>query len=130
VEAAIERLVALLCFVFGVSHIVQPCTWVELFVSWRDKGKLGVFYIGLLQLPIGAFIVAFHNVWTGMPLLVTLLGWGWTLKGALYLCYPEHGLRMMKVVSVERSWHFVIAGLILVAFAALISYSLAMRDEL
>ncbi len=103
---------------------------VELFVSWRDKGKLGVFYIGLLHLPIGAFIVAFHNVWTGMQLLVTLLGWGWTLKGALYLCYPEHGLRMMKVVSVERSWQFVIAGLMLVAFAALISYSLAMRGEI
>jgi hypothetical protein len=27
VEAAIERLVALLCFVFGVSHVVQPRTW-------------------------------------------------------------------------------------------------------
>jgi len=116
--------------VIGLSHIVQPGAWVGLFMSWRDKGKPGVFYMALLHLPVGAFIVAFHNVWTGLPVLVTLLGWGWTLKGSLYLCYPQHGLRMMRVVSVERSWHFVIAGLILVACAVLISYSLASRGVL
>ncbi len=129
-EASIERLVALLCFVFGVSHVVQPRAWVELFVNWRDQGTRGVFYMALLHLPVGAFIVAFHNVWSGIPALVTLLGWGWMLKGALYLCYPQHGLRMMRVVSVERSWHFVIAGLGLVVIALLICYSLASRGLL
>ena len=129
-EAAIERLVALLCLVFGISHIVQPRAWAEFFISCRGKGETGVFYIALLHLPIGAFIVAFHNIWHGVPAIVTVLGWGWTVKGALYLCYPKHGLRMMAVVSVERAWHFVVGGVLLVLVAALIAYSLWTRGAL
>ena len=45
-EIAIERLVALCCFVIGLSHVVQPRAWAELFVEWRKKGVVGVFYTG------------------------------------------------------------------------------------
>jgi uncharacterized protein YjeT (DUF2065 family) len=129
-EVAIERLVALCCFVIGTSHIVQPRTWAELFIQWREKGNVGVFYTGLLHFTFGALIVAFHNVWRGIPLVVTLLGWAWTLKGLLYLTYPKHGMRMLARVSVERPQEFVIAGAVLVTIAAVITYSLATRGAL
>ena len=125
VEIGIERLVALCCFVIGLSHIVQPRAWAELFIQWRDKGNVGVFYTALLHFTFGALVVAFHNVWRGIPLVVTLLGWGWTIKGLLYLTYPKHGMRMLQRVSLERAHEFVIAGVVLVIVAALISYSLA-----
>ena len=79
-EIAIERLVALSCFVIGLSHIVQPRAWAELFIDWRSKGTTGVFYTGLLHFNIGALVVAFHNVWRGLPMIVTLLGWAWTIE--------------------------------------------------
>jgi len=66
-EAGIERLVALCCFVVGLSHIVQPRGWAELFLHWREKGTTGVFYTALLHFALGVFIVAFHNVWRGIP---------------------------------------------------------------
>lgn len=109
----------------GLSHIVQPRAWAELFMQWRDKGLPGVFYTGLLHFSFGALIVAFHNVWRGLPLIVTLLGWGWTIKGLLYLTYPRHGMKMLARVSTERSYEFVIAGIVLVGIAAVITYSLA-----
>ena len=126
-EIAIERLVALCCFVIGLSHIVQPRAWAELFIQWRAKGKPGVFYTGLLHFTFGVLIVAFHNVWRGLPMIVTLLGWGWTVKGSLYLTYPQHGMRMLARVSLERAHEFVIAGVVLVVVAAVITYSLATR---
>ena len=129
-EVAIERLAALCCFVIGVSHIVQPRAWVQLFIDWRSKGDVGVFYTGLLHFTFGALIVAFHNVWRGIPLLVTLLGWAWTLKGLLYLTYPKHGMRMLARISMERAHEFVVAGVVLVAVAALVTYSLATRSAL
>lgn len=129
-EVAIERLVALCCFVVGLSHIVQRRAWVELFIHWREKGNVGVFYTALLHFAFGALVVAFHNVWRGIPMIVTVLGWGWTIKGLIYLCYPKHGMRMLQRVSAERAYEFVIAGAVLVAIAAVITYSLAMRGAL
>ena len=129
-EVAIERLVAISCFVIGLSHIVQPRAWAELFIQWRAKGYVGVFYTGLLHFVFGALIVAFHDIWRGIPLVVTLLGWAWTVKGLLYLTYPQHGMKMLARVSVERAYEFVIAGVVLVAVAVLIGYSLATRGAL
>jgi ribose/xylose/arabinose/galactoside ABC-type transport system permease subunit len=126
-ELAVERLVALCCFVIGLSHIVQPRAWAGLFINWREKGVLGVFYTGLLHFALGAIIVAFHNVWRGIPMIVTLLGWGWTIKGLLHLTYPSHGLRMLNRVSVERSWEFSVAGVVLLLVAAVITWSLHHR---
>ncbi len=74
--------------------------------------------------------VAFHHVWRGIPLIVTLLGWGWTVKGLLYLIYPKHGLRMLARVSLEKSHEFVIAGVVLLLLCGLIASSLALRGAL
>lgn len=130
VEIAMERLVAICCVVIGLSHIVQPRAWAGLFIGWREKGVVGVLYTGLLHFNFGALVVAFHNVWGGLPTIVTVLGWGWTLKGALYLIYPKHGLRMLQRVSVERSWEFVVAGVVLVLSGGLITCSLFVRGLL
>lgn len=45
-----------------------------------QQGDDALFYTGLLHFNFGALIVAFHNVWSGLPMMVTLLGCGWTLK--------------------------------------------------
>jgi ABC-type amino acid transport system permease subunit len=129
-ELAIERLVALCCLVIGISHIVQARAWAELFIHWREKGVVGVFYTALLHFCLGALIVAFHNLWRGIPLLVTLLGWAWTIKGLLYLTYPKHGLKMLNRVSLDRAWEFAVAGAVILIIAAVLIYSLAARGAL
>lgn len=129
-EVAIERLVALCCLVIGISHIVQARAWAQLFIHWREKGVVGVFYTALLHFCLGALIVALHNLWRGIPLLVTLLGWAWTIKGLLYLTFPRHGLKMLNRVSVERAWEFAVAGVVLVIIAVVLIYSLAARGAL
>ncbi len=130
-ETGIERLVALCCFVIGLSHILQARAWAELFIHWRERGAAGVLYTGLLHFALGAVIVAFHNVWSGgVPIVVTVLGWAWVVKGSLYLVYPKHGMRMLNRVSTERAWEFVVAGAVLVVLSVLISYSLYARGVL
>ena len=48
-------------------------------------------------------------------MIVTLLGWAWTIKGTLYLLVPELPACTFKHI-VERPRHFVIAGVCLCAF--------------
>jgi hypothetical protein len=123
-ETAVEKLAAICILVISLSHIIQPGAWAEFFIMLREKGKVGSLLCGLLHFPLGVIIVAFHNVWHGLPIVVTIMGWGLLLKSVLYLIYPKHGMRMLARVSVERSWEFVVAGVMGVVISGLIFFSL------
>jgi hypothetical protein len=84
----------------------------------------------LIHFPLGAFIVAFHNVWHGIPLIVTLIGWGLTVKSTIFFLFPRHGVRMLGTISLERSRQFVVAGVFSVLLAAVIACPLVVGDGL
>ena len=83
-ETSVEKLVAINFLVFGLSHLLQPRVWVQFFIMLREKGEVGSFLNGFVHFPLGAFIVAFHNVWHGIPMIVTIIGWGLVIKSTLY----------------------------------------------
>ena len=121
-ERSVEVLAIILFGVFGLSHILQPKAWAEFFILLRGKGEAGAFVDGFLNLPLGGIIIGFHNTWSGIPLVLTLVGWGLLIKGLIRFCAPRLALRMMARVSLERSWEFQVAGAGLVAIASLLSY--------
>ena len=121
-ERSIEVFAVILLGVIGLSHLVQPKAWVDYFILLRGKGEAGAFLDGFLHLPLAGFIIAFHNVWSGIPAVLTVLGWCFLIKGLLRFCVPQLGLRMMGRVSVERAWEFQAAGAALVALAGLLGY--------
>ena len=121
-EKATEFFAALMWTVVGLSHMAQPRAWVEFFVWLRGKGPAGAFVNGFLALGFGAFIVSFHNVWTGLPMVLTLLGWAQVLKGLLAFVAPRLSLWSMSRVSHERSREFVIAGAFALALAGVLWY--------
>jgi len=119
---SVEILAIILFGVIGLSHILQPKAWAEFFILLRGKREAGAFIDGFLDLPLGAFIVGFHNIWSGIPVVLTLLGWALFIKGLIRFCAPKQGLRMMARVSAERSWEFQLAGALLVVLAGLLGY--------
>ena len=117
-EIAVQKLTALFFLVTGLSHILQPRVWAQFFIMLREKGEVGSFVNAFIHFPLGAFIVAFHNIWHGLPgMIVTIIGWGLTIKGAIYFLFPRFGVRMLGTISMERSWQFVVAGIFSVALA-------------
>jgi len=123
-ELSIQKIAVISFFVIGMSHIVQARAWAEFFIMLRRQGAAGVFIVALLHLPMGALIVSFHNVWAGIPMLLTIIGWGYVLKSFVYFTFPKHVLRMSSRVSIERSWEFVVAGVVSVMFSGLLMFSL------
>ncbi len=121
-ESSIEILTVILFGVIGLSHILQPRAWVDFFILLRGKGEPGAFVDGFLNLPFGSFIVAFHNTWSGIPVLLTLLGWALVIKGLVRFCAPKLALKAIARVSLERAWEFQVAGAGLVIFAAVLGY--------
>ena len=119
---SVEILAIILFGVVGLSHILQPKAWAEFFILLRGNGAAGAFVDGFLNLPLGAIIVGFHNIWSGIPLVLTLVGWGLLIKSLIRFCAPKQALRMMARVSPERSWEVQVAGAGLVALATLLGY--------
>ena len=126
-EEAIEKLAVISFFLIGVSHIFQPKVWVNFFIGIREKGEVGAFINAFIHFPLGALIVAFHNVWHGIPMVLTIIGYGCLLKGFINFVFPKFGLKTMKRVSREKSWEFVIAGFLQLGIAFLFLYSLISR---
>lgn len=116
-EQAIQLYAAIVFLVIGISHLAQPKAWVAFFQALAARGATGVFLEGFLLLNFGAIVVAFHNVWDGPEIVLTLVGWAQVLKGLGRFVVPQLGVRVMQRVSPERAWHFQVGG----AFALLLS---------
>ncbi|MBA3765880.1 MAG: hypothetical protein H0W99_02615 [Acidobacteria bacterium] len=123
-ELAITKLAIICFFVTGLSHIFQPRVWAQLFMEMRSKGEAGSFLNALLHFPLGVLIVSFHNVWYGIPIVLTLIGWGLVLKSLIYFIFPGHGMYMLGRVSIERSWEFIVAGFFSIGISGLLLFSL------
>jgi uncharacterized protein YjeT (DUF2065 family) len=122
-ELAIERLAALGFIVTGLSHILAPRAWIRFFLDMRARGP---DVAGLLNAyvhgPFGFLILAFHPVWSGPGLLVTLIGCALSLKGTLYFLWPRLSERSFARLSEERAWEFRAAGAVSVLLGVLIGY--------
>ncbi len=121
-ERSVEIFAIIVIGVIGLSHLLQPRAWAGYFILLRSKGEAGAFVDGFVHLPLAAFIIAFHNVWSGIPAVLTLLGWCFLVKSLIRFCLPKLGLRMMARVSVERTREFQVAGAALIALAGLLGY--------
>jgi hypothetical protein len=123
VERGVEIFAALTYFTLGLSHIVQPGAWAELFLLLKSQGKAGVFLDGFINLLLGAIIVSFHNVWHGLAMVVTIIGWGQFIKGLRIMVLPQiHLNQIERRISLERAWIFRPAGAMLVALSVLFGY--------
>ena len=120
-EHAIEIFAVVNFVVVGISHIVQPRAWVRFFEVLREKGHTGVFVNGMLSLMVGSIIVAFHNVWTGIPAVLTFIGWAQVLKALIALTAPQVSMKGLMRVSNERAWEFQAAGAVFLVVSAVIA---------
>ena len=121
---AIEVLAILNFAITGASHLLQPQVWVEFFTKLRGQGRAGVFFIAFLSLGFGSLVVAFHPVWTGLPVVLTVFGWAQVAKALTYFLFPGYALEKLAVVTPERGWMFRLWGVAFLVFAALLSWRL------
>ena len=126
-EIAVTVLAIVCFFVTGLSHILQPRVWARFFMYLHSKGEVGSFLNALLHFPLGVLIVSFHNVWRGIPIVLTLIGWGLVLKSVVYFVFPGYGVKVLGRVSIERAWEFVVAGLFSIGISGLLILILLTR---
>jgi len=123
-ELAVQKLAIVNFLVIGLSHIIQPRAWAQFFIDIREKGATGSFIIAFMHFPFGALIVTFHNVWHGLPMILTFIGYASVLKGLVYFIFPKRGLKSLSRVSLEKSWEFVAGGVLSLGLSGLLTLML------
>ena len=126
-ERSLEVFATIQLLIMGLSHLFRPHAWVDFFIWLRGKGHAGVFVNGFLSLIFGSVIVGFHNVWTGLPMVLTLIGWAQVIKALMSFVMPQWGMRGLQRVSYERAHEFVVGGLVFLALSALMLYIVVTR---
>ena len=122
-ERSIEIFAVINFLILGLSHVFQPRVWAEFFVRLREWGRPGAFANGFLTLITGSLIVAFHNVWSWPGVLLTAIGYSMLLKSLVVFVRPDLGLASMARVTPEKSGKIVVAGVMLMAVAGFLGYS-------
>jgi len=114
---ALEIFAVIQLTVVGLSHVVQHRAWAEFFIRLRRLGYGGVFVHGFLSLGFGAMILAFHRVWSGMPLVLTIVGILYLMKTVQCFLLPAVSKRSLDRVTMERSRVFIGVGVVFLLIA-------------
>lgn len=87
--AMVEYMMGLILLAFGVSLLLRADDWAAWMQTLEQRGRAMSLTIGSITLVFGAFIVAFHSIWHGIPLILTIIGWIAVLEGVVYLLFPQ-----------------------------------------
>ena len=109
----------------GLSHVLQHRAWAEFFIRLRNMGYGGVFVHGFLSLGFGSMILAFHRVWSGAPMVLSICGVLYLVKTLQCFLLPEVSMRSLNRVTLEGSRVFIGAGVMLLLFAGVSAIALA-----
>ena len=98
----LKGLALVLFGVLGLSHILQPRPGSNVRPDTRSR-PTGSFADGLPYLILAGIVIAFHNVWSGIPVVLTVIGWASLIESVLASVSRAWALKMMARVSLERA---------------------------
>ena len=122
---AVELVALISLAIVGLSHIVQPGVWVRYFSTLAEQGSNGVVTsVATLQFMPAVVIVAFHQVWTGPGIVLTLFGWALLAKCTAALVFPGFGESGLALARRKENTGFIAAGVMLLFVAGASGWAL------
>jgi hypothetical protein len=118
----IQAIVAPAFLLVGLSHLLQPESWIDFFAGLKASKSAGIV-IATYTLPVALLLIVGHNDWRwDWPLFLTLAGWIMGIKCALYLLVPGLAGRMLARSAARSRPGFRCAGLIMAFFGAILTW--------
>jgi len=109
---------------FTFAHDVAD--WLAWITHLQAQGHTTSLVMGSVNLLLGSFIVAFHRVWQGIALIVTVFGVLFLFRSVALLFFPGFLPKMLKKLAPRSGGLVRVSGLIIVIVAAALFYDLYM----
>ena len=99
ITIVLSQILGIVFIVLGLSMIFQKKNTVSV-IEGLVQNKSFMWMGGLIALMIGAVIVVLNNVWSsGLPLIITIIGWLALIKGTFLLVFPKTAAPFYKKVG-------------------------------
>lgn len=113
--------------VFGIYLVVAGALVIfrkKLMIKMLGEMDISLMIFGgFISFILGLLVVLAHNVWTGWPIIITLLGYLMILKGVINLFFPDWGLKWgRKLYSGAGLYYVGVIDLIIGAFLVWIAF--------
>ena len=127
-HTAVQSAAAILLTMIGLSQLFGHRAWTEWITKICAQGQAGILRVRIPTLLAGVLIAICHNVWTGIPALLTIFAWLLILKGVVTIVFPKMALRNMARVRPEHSRLLWVPGVLMLAIGVLLAWSLYTRE--
>lgn len=120
ISVILAQIIGIFLVVAGIAMVVSSkATAAAIEESVAHKGILFMWGIGALV--AGAVVVVLNNAWTtGLPLLVTIIGWLALIKGAFILLAPEAAASLYRKFG--KSGMIVFVGVVAFVLGLVLLY--------
>ena len=100
IEIFVARIIAIMYFVIGIAGLMDKKYYLNTMQEIMKNSGIRLVF-GMLGMIVSFIIVFYHNVWTGWPILITLIGWIGLIKSINMILFPKF---------LERKSNFVFKG--------------------
>jgi hypothetical protein len=108
----LARFLGLYCIIVALAMMTRKQSAVAAIKALIGNPPL-LLFVEMLGLAGGLAIVIGHNIWSGgaLPIVITLLGWLMTIRGAILLVLsPDAINKLIGVLRYEERFYFYMAG--------------------
>ena len=116
----LARLIGPMLLVVGAGVLINRENFRSMAKELVASREL-MFIIGLLTLLGGLAIVNTHNVWSGWPIIITILGWILVIGGAVRILLPDTA-RSIQGAALDKPAMPAIGGSIQALIGAWLCY--------
>ena len=120
---AIEFIVGITFLFLGVSFILRQNDWIKLVEHAEAQGNRAVLFMGIFNTMAGSVILGFHFIWTGMSIIVTIIGVIFLVRGFMCLIYPSWVLKKLHRLMNHSRNNLKIASVIIILTSALVLHN-------
>jgi hypothetical protein len=110
----LARIFGVYAFIVTVAAFVNRKHMIHAFKGiMKNEGLL--LAIASVELLAATYLITIHNVWSGWPMLLTIIFWLAFFEGAFYHFFPEAIRKFRKLLKKESYYYFVTVVSLLVS---------------
>jgi hypothetical protein len=115
------QVMSVVLVVVGLALLLRNGYYMKAYKSWtKDEGLM--LFTTMILVVAGVALVLVHNVWVASwEVLITIIGWGMILKGALFAFLPKEFSKLVDSLM-KMKWLLTFGGAVWVIGGLYLGY--------